>query len=120
MTTIRTITNLPVRRHLGAPTGITFILSAPLVAPLHIGEIHVTNAVTATITDGVIDDGTGPDDPGRVDVLAVPLKFAELVVLAALPNTIKLTVTVSYDDDASPKKVTDITCRRVAVAVAAE
>ncbi|MDF3070812.1 MAG: hypothetical protein K0R38_6413 [Polyangiaceae bacterium] len=111
---IRTIANLAVKRHFGSPTSITFIL-APLVAPLNLGEIEITKVESATTTEGVIGIDTD-DDAARIDVLAHPLKFAELVVLAALPNTVKLTVTVTYEDASTPMKMTDITCRRVAVA----
>lgn len=114
---IRTIANLAVKRHFGSPTSITFILPTPLVAPLNLGEIEITKVESATTTEGVIGIDTDSEvGAARIDVLAHPLKFAELVVLAALPNTVKLTVTVTYDDATTPMKMTDITCRRVAVA----
>lgn len=113
--TIRTI-NLGVRRHYGEATGVTFYI-APLIPQLYIGEIYVVNDPALSAVTGEIDDGTATDDPGRADLRVNPHRFADLLVLAAQPNTVKLVVTLRYDDATTPKTVVDITCRKVAPGV---
>lgn len=101
-----------VRRHRGDASGISFVLSTPLQAPLYLSEIYVYNSATLTGVEGEIDDGTGATDPGRVDADVYPHRYADILVLAALSNTVKLSVTITYDPSTSPKRVLDITCRR--------
>ncbi len=108
--TIRFTPDLPVRLHDGEASGISFILSA-ILPPLFLGEIVVSNDTSLGAVTGPYTAGTSATNPGRADVRVAPSKYEELLLLARQPDSVKLLVKLTFDD-ADPKRVTNITCRK--------
>ncbi|RYZ03090.1 MAG: hypothetical protein EOO73_29680 [Myxococcales bacterium] len=105
--TIRTIQDLAVSRHRGAATGITFTLASP-AATLFLGHITITPDATQATTVGAIRGGNEAE-PGSVELRAPQAAFDGLLALASQPQTVKLVVSLTYDE--ATMLVSSILCR---------
>lgn len=108
-----TLSDLLVSRHRGASTGITLTLAAPCTTH-YIGQIKVAADATQSTTVGSIKGGS-ETAPGHAELRAPQVAFDELLALASQPQSVKLTVSLTYDE--ASLSVSAIACR-VAVAAA--